>query len=200
MQSAILSGYATAEYRLVIEPPEALREELLRVKKYFAATYDCAAAALGKPQITLLRFQQYEMIEKRIIHRLQLLVAAQDAFLVALDGFSSFPTHTICFQLTTQEAAKALVKSIRPIQHLLKIDKERKPHFITEPYITLASSLLPWQYEKGWLEMSHTHFSGKFMAEQLVLLRKRGGEKRYETVQRFVMKNEKMVTVQGALF
>lgn len=200
MQSAILSGYATAEYRLVIEPPEALREELLRVKKYFAATYDCAAAALGTPQITLLRFQQYEMIEKRIIHRLQLLVAAQDAFLVALDGFSSFPTHTICFQLTTQEAAKALVKSIRPIQHLLKIDKERKPHFITEPYITLASSLLPWQYEKGWLEMSHTHFSGKFMAEQLVLLRKRGGEKRYETVQRFVMKNEKMVTVQGALF
>ncbi|HEY1017683.1 MAG TPA: 2'-5' RNA ligase family protein [Sediminibacterium sp.] len=200
MPSEILSGYATAEYRLVIEPPEVLREELLRLKKYFSETYDCAAAALGKPQITLLRFEQYEMIEKRIIHRLQLLVAAQDAFLVEMDGFSSFPTHTICFQLTTQEAAKALVKSIRPIQHLLKIDKERKPHFITEPYITLAASLLPWQYEKGWLEMSNTHFSGKFMAEELVLLRKREGEKRYETVQRFVMKNEKTVTVQGALF
>lgn len=185
---------------LVIEPPEVLRDELQAVKKHFADSYDCAAAAMGRPHIILLRFQQFEMMEKRIIHRLQVLTEAHAAFLVELGDFSSFPTHTICFRVCTQTQVGQLVKSLRTAQHLLKIDKERKPHFITEPYITLAAKLLPWQYEKGWLEMSHTHFSGRFMAEQLVLLRRREGEKKYETVKRFVMKNEKTHVVQGALF
>ncbi|MES2004512.1 MAG: 2'-5' RNA ligase family protein [Bacteroidota bacterium] len=200
MKTDILSSYATAEYLLVLELPEALRMELVRVKKQFAETYDCPNAAIGKPNITLVRFQQFEMIEQRIIHRLQLQAAAHASFLVELNDFESFPTHTIFFNITTKTQIVDLVKSIRPIQHLLKIDKERKPHFITEPYITLANKLLPWQYEKGWLEMSNTHFSGRFIAEQLVLLRRRQGEKRFETVKRFVMKNEKLSTVQGELF
>ncbi|MEA3425612.1 MAG: hypothetical protein U9R46_05155 [Bacteroidota bacterium] len=200
MQPDILSNYATAEYMLVIELPEVLREELQAVKKHFADSYDCAAAVMGRPQITLLRFQQFEMIEKRIIHRLQVVTEAHAAFLVELNGFSGLPTHTICFQISTQTQVGLLIKSLRTVQHLLKIDKERKPHFITEPYVTLATKLLPWQYEKGWLEMSHTHFSGRFMAERLVLLRRREGATKYETVKRFVMKNEKTHTVQGALF
>lgn len=200
MRSDILSNYATAEYMLVIEPPEVLRGELQAVKQHFADSYDCAAAVAGRPHIILLRFQQFEMIEKRIIHRLQAVTEAHASFLAELEGFSSLPTHTICFRVSTQTQIVQLVKSLRTVQHLLKIDKERKPHFIIEPSVTLATRLLPWQYEKGWLEMSHTHFSGRFMAEQLVLLRRREGEKKYETVKRFVMKNEKTQTVQGALF
>jgi hypothetical protein len=46
METDILSSYATAEYLLVIEPHEALRNEISQVKKYFAETYDCPAAAL----------------------------------------------------------------------------------------------------------------------------------------------------------
>ncbi len=200
MQTDIVSSYATAEYMLVIELPEVLREELMRVKKRFAETYDCAAATIGKPNITLVRFQQFEMIEQRVIHRLQLQAAAQASFMVELTDFGSFPSHSIWFNVSTKTQIIELVKSLRPIQHLLKIDKERKPHFITEPYITLANKLLPWQYEKGWLEMSNTHFSGKCILEQLVLLRRRAGEKRYEVVKKFVMKNEKVGSVQGELF
>lgn len=200
MRSDILMNYTTAEYMLVIEPPEILRDQLQAVKKHFADSYDCAAAVMGRPHITLLRFQQFEMIEKRIIHRLQVLTEMHASFLVELEDFSSFATHTICFRVSTQTQIRQLIKSLRTVQHLLKIDKERKPHFIADPYVTLATKLLPWQYEKGWLEMSHTHFSGRFMAEQLVLLRRREGETKYETVKRFVMKNEKTHTVQGALF
>lgn len=200
MYPDIVSSYATAEYRLVIEPPEPMRESLGKVKKYFAETYDCSSAAIGKPNITLLRFEQYEMIEQRIVRRMQLLASEHASFLVALNGFGSFPSHTIFFSITAQTQLAALIRSFRPIRQLLKIDKERKPHYINEPYITLATKLLPWQYEKGWLEMSNTHFSGKFIAEQLVLLRKKQGEKRYEVVRKFLLKNEKVNTVQGALF
>jgi 2'-5' RNA ligase len=200
METDILSSYATAEYLLVIEPHEALRNEISQVKKYFAETYDCPAAAIGKPGITLARFQQFEMIEQRIIHRLQLIATAHNSFMVELHDFGSFPTHSIFINVTTKTQIVELVKTLRPMQHLLKIDKERKPHFITEPYITIARKLLPWQYEKGWLELSNTHFTGKFIAKHLLLLRKRDGEKRFEMIRRFELLNVKESITQGELF
>jgi 2'-5' RNA ligase len=200
METDILSSYATAEYLLVIEPHEALRGEISHIKKYFAETYDCPAAAIGKPSITLVRFQQFEMIEQRIVHRLELVAKANNSFIVELHDFGSFPTHSIFLNVTTKTQIVELVKALRPMQHLLKIDKDRKPHFITEPYITIARKLLPWQYEKGWLEMSNTHFSGKFIASHLILLRKREGEKRYGMVKRFELLNVKETITQGALF
>lgn len=200
METDILSSYATAEYLLVIEPHEALRNEISQVKKYFAETYDCPAAAIGKPCITLARFQQFEMIEQRIVHRLQIVATAHNSFMVELHDFGSFPTHSIFINVTTKTQIVELVKALRPMQHLLKIDKDRKPHFITEPYVTIARKLLPWQYEKGWLELSNTHFTGKFIAKHLVLLRKRDGEKRFETIKRFDLLNMKESITQGQLF
>jgi 2'-5' RNA ligase len=200
METDILLSYATADYLLVIEPHEALRNKISELKKYFADTYDCAAAAIGKPSITLVRFQQFEMIEKKLVHRLELAARANTSFLVELHDFGSFPTHSIFLNVTTKTQIIELVKSLRPMQHLLKIDKDRKPHFITEPYITIARKLLPWQYEKGWLELSNTHFTGKFIADHLVLLRKRDGEKRYEMVKRFELLNVKESITQGELF
>ena len=200
MQSEILSSYVTAQYLLVIEPHESLRNEISQVKKHFAETYDCAAAAIGKPNITLVRFEQYEMMEQRILRRLQSLTAEQNSFVVELHDFGSLPTHSIYINVTTQTQIIELVKSFRPIQHLLKIDKERKPHFITDPHITIARKLLPWQYEKGWLELSHTHFSGRFVVDHLLLLRKRDGETKYSLMRKFGLMNEKIMSVQTELF
>jgi len=200
METDILSSYATAEYLLVIEPHEALRDEITKLKKYFAETYDCPAAAIGKPNITVVRFQQYEMIEQKLVHRLQLVATAQNSFVVEMYDFGSFPTHSIFLNVTTKTQIVELVKALRPMQHLLKIDKDRKPHFITEPHITIARKLLPWQYEKGWLELSNTHFSGKFIANHLLLLRKRDGEKRFEMIKRFQLLNVRESITQGELF
>ena len=200
MNTEILSEYATADYMLVLEPHEALREEIIQVKNYFGKTYDCASSVMGKPNITIVRFTQYEMIEQRIVRRLQMIATEHASFVVELNDFGSFPAHSIFLTVITKNQIVDLVKSFRPIQHLLKIDKDRKPHFITDPYITIARKLLPWQYEKGWLEMSNTHFNGKFVADHLLLLRKREGEKRYEMVRKFMLMNEKIITTQGELF
>jgi 2'-5' RNA ligase len=200
MESEILSSYATAEYLLVIEPHEALCTEIAGLKKYFAETYDCPAAAFGKASITLARFQQYEMLEQRIVHRLQLIATAHASFMVELHDFGSFPTHSIYINITTKTQIVEMVKTFRPMQQLLKIDKDRKPHFITEPYITIARKLLPWQYEKGWLELSNTHFSGRFVADHLLLLRKREGEKGFKMVKKFRLMNVKESVSQGQLF
>ncbi len=197
---SVIESYIIADYLLVIQPHEALGEEIAGIKKYFADTYDCPAAATGKSNITLVRFQQFEMMEQKLLHRLQLFAAGSEAFMVELHGFGSFPTHSIYINVTTKTQIVELVKALRPMQQLMKIDKDRKPHFITEPYITLARKLLPWQYEKGWLEMSNTHFSGRFMVNHLLLLRKREGEKWYATVKRFGLLNKKVTVDQGRLF
>jgi len=200
MQSDIAFSCPVSEYLLVLEPNEHLCDEIMQVKKYFGDTYDCVSSAAGKPNITLVRFQQYDMMEPRILHRLQLVAAEQSSFLVELHDFGSFPSHTIFLKITTQSQIIELVKSFRPIQHLLKMDKEHKPHFITEPYICIARKLLPWQYEKGWLELSHTHFSGRFLADHFLLLRKREGENKFEMVKKIKLLNRKISTIQGELF
>jgi hypothetical protein len=196
----IPESYQTAQYLLRIEPHQALSNEIKQLKKQFAENYDCPAAASGKPGITLLRFEQLTMLEQRIVHRLQLIARAQAAFVMELDGFGSLPTHSIFLQVTTKTQFVELVRSLRPIQQLLKMDKDHKPHFISEPTISIARKLLPWQYEKGWLEMSNTHFSGRFIADKMVLLRKRNEESHYEPVKQFPLLNVREETRQGVLF
>lgn len=200
METDMLASYAIAEYTLAIEPPAALVEKIKAVKKQFAEKYDCPSALKSRSQIVLIRFQQYEMLEQKILHRLQVQAAAQHSFIVELTDFESLPTHSIFIHIRTKTQITELVKSFRPMQQLLKIDKDRKPHFITDPYINIAVKLLPWQYEKGWLELSNTHFSGRFVAEQLVLLRRRAGEGKYETLKKFQLLNERGTITQGALF
>ncbi len=192
--------FLSAQYLLIVQPHEALCSDIQKIKKQFAETYDCPAAATGKPNITLARFEQYEMLERRIVHRLGLIAATREPFVVELHDFGSFPTHSIILNVTTKTQFVELVKSLRPIQHLMKMDKDHKPHFITEPHITIARKLLPWQYEKGWLEFSNTHFSGRFVVDTMILLRKREGDTRYEMIRKFNMLNVKEEVVQGSLF
>lgn len=196
----LMENYPACEYLLVLEPHEALRNTIMEIKKDFAEKFEHPPAAYSKPHITLVRFRQYEMAEQRLVARLKPLIAASDSFLVELEDYGSFPTHTIYINVKTKTQLTTLVKSMRPLQRLMKMNEEHKPHFITEPHLTIARKLLPWQYEKGWLEYSHGHFNGKFMADQVLLLRKRLHEKRYETAYRFQLLHEQHEAVQTTLF
>ena len=94
-----------------------------------------------------------------------------------------------------------LIKKIRAeTQRLMKLNDDNKPHFIMEPHMTIARRLLPWQYEKGWLEYSHKHFTGKFIADSMLLLKRPVFELKYEIVQRFEFQNLPVNTTQGELF
>lgn len=70
-----------------------------------------------------------------------------------------------------------------------------------EPHISVARKLAPWQYEKGWLEYSHRHFTGRFIADGMLLLKRPVGEKNYQIVKRFEFQNLLIATTkQGELF
>lgn len=201
MKTDILSlpGYRLCEYLLVLQPHEDLWNRIVQVKDEFCEKYQAPSAKWGRPHITLLKFTQLQLMEERIVNRLKMIGMAMPAFKVELKDFGSFPSHTIYINVESKVAIQMLVKSLKPAQPLLKT-KEHKPHFIDSPYLPVARQLLPWQYEKGWLEYSHKHFTGRFIAKNMLLLKRPEGAKSYQKVQLFEFMNMPVVTTQGALF
>ena len=75
-----LARYRVYEYLLVLNPHEELWNKIMKVKEEFAEKYNGSCKMGGKPHITLVNFVQYEMMEERIINRLE----------SSSDGLSSF--------------------------------------------------------------------------------------------------------------
>lgn len=121
-------------------------------------------------------------------------------FKVELKDYGSFPSHTIYINIESKQQVQNLTKEVRPAQRLMTLNKENKPHFIDSPYITLCRKLLPWQYEKGWQEYSHRQFSGRFIANDMLLIKRKIGDRPYQIVQRFEFMNLPVSTKQGELF
>ena len=196
-----LPGYRVYEYLLVLNPHEELRNRIMQVKKEFYDVYKAATAIGGKPLVTLVNFVQYEMMEERIINRLNTIAMGYPPFKVELKEFGSFPSHTIFINVTSKVPVQSLVKLVRTeAQRLMKLNDDNKPHFILEPHLTIARKLKPWQYEKGWLEYSNKSFTGRFIADAMLLLRRPAGEMKYQVVNRFEFQNMPVATKQGELF
>ena len=171
------------------------------MKEEFAEAYQCAHARWGQPHITLAKFMQYELMEARVANRLKTAGMSQYPFKIELHNYGSFPSHTIYINIITKVPVQRLVKQVRTeTQRLMKLNDEHKPHFITEPHLTVARKLLPWQYEKSWQDYSNRQFTGRFIADGMLLLKRPLNEKKYQIVQRFAFQNLPVTTKQGELF
>lgn len=201
-----IPGYRVYEYLLVLSPHEELWNRILKVKEDFSEKYKSEQARWGKPHITLVNFVQYEMMEERIINRLRVVAMGTTPFKMELRDFGSFPSHTIYINVLSKIPVQNLIKTIRSdSQKLMKLDDDNKPHFIMEPHLTIARKLQPWQYEKGWLEYSNKNFTGRFIADAMILLKRPVGESdtyrmKYQIANRFEFQNMPVTTKQGDLF
>lgn len=195
-----IPDYRYNEYLLVLTPHEELRNKIMYIKHAFADKYKSSYAKFGQPHITLVNFVQFEMMEERLMNRLKTIAMSYHPFKIELKDFGSFPTHTIFINVDTQLQVKNLVKEIRPAQQLMTLNKDNKPHFIDTPHLTIARKLVPWQYEKAWLEYSNLQFTGRFIADSMLLIKRKVGDIKYQVVQRFEFMNLPVSTKQGELF
>jgi 2'-5' RNA ligase len=199
--STLILGHNIYEYLLILSPHEELRNKIKKIKQDFYEIYKASTAIGGKPHITLVNFLQYGKMEESLVNRLKMVAMGFYPIKVELKDFGSFPSHTIYINVTSKMPIQNLVKKIRhETQRLMKLNNDNKPHFILEPHLTVARKLQPWQYEKGWLEYSHKHFTGRFIANEMLLLRRLAGEMKYQTVERFEFQNLPIITRQGDLF
>ena len=196
-----IPGYRIFEYLLVLNPHEELRNKIMKVRQEFNDEYKVSTALGGKPNLILANFLQYEMMEERLINRLKVVAMGFHPIKVELRDFGSFPSHTIYINVVSKVPVQTLVKEVRKeTQRLMKLNNDNKPHFILEPHLTIARKLQPWQYEKGWLEYSNKNFTGRFIADGMLLLKRPLDEKKYQVVQRFEFQNLPVTTKQGELF
>jgi 2'-5' RNA ligase len=188
------------EYLLVLQPHKALWDEITTIKEKFKADYKFDSIKVGLPHITLAMFKQYAATENRIVQALRNNARTLSPFKVELKGFGSFPSHTIYINIVSKVPIVNAVKTLRQAsQKFMKMDKDNKPFFITEPHLTIARRLQPWQYEKGWLEYEHADFHGRFIADHALLLRRKAGEY-YKQVEKFMFEGVKKEVMQTELF
>jgi 2'-5' RNA ligase len=191
---------ATNEYMLILNPHEELRNKVQQLRKEFSETYQSPTSNLGKPHLALARFTQLALMEERIIQKLRTIAMGFCPFKVELKDFGSLPTHSIFINITSKLPLRGLVNELKEAQRLMKLDKDHKPHFIDEPHLTIARKLLPWQFEKGWLEYSNRRFTSRFIADSMLLLKRREGDLAWQIAQRFEFQNLPVNIRQGELF
>jgi len=196
-----IPGYRINEYLLVLSPPEDLWQKIMKIKEGFADKYKNDIAKFTKPHITLINWVSLELMEEKIMQRLQIISMGITPFKVELRDYGSFPTHTIFINVVSKVPIQSLVKEMKQAQKLMTLDKENKPHFIETPYISICRKLKPWQYEEGWLEFSNRQFTGRFIADSMLLLKRPAGEKvKFQIAKRLEFQNLPVTTKQGNLF
>ena len=188
------------EYLLVITPNDDLAEKIKKTRLSFAEKFQLKSGIYQRPHVLLANFFSWDMVEEKITQRIKNVSMGTAPFKVELKDYGSFPSHTIFINVATKIPIANLVKELKDMQRLLKADPSHDPHFISDPYITIARKLLPWQYEKGWLEYSHRNFTGKFIADSMLLLKRRSGTKSWQIANRYQFENLPVSSKQGILF
>jgi 2'-5' RNA ligase len=196
-----MAGYRIYDYLLVLSPPEELWKRVMAIKEAFAEKYKIAVASRTRPHITLVSFAALGMMEEKILHRLQVITMGVTPFKVELRDYGSFPTHTIFINVVSKLPIQTLVRQLKEAKQLLKLNNENSPHFMDEPHLPVCRKLKPWQYEQGWLEYTHRQFTGRFIADSMLLLKREAGTKTaFQIAKRFEFQNLPVTTKQGSLF
>jgi 2'-5' RNA ligase len=189
------------EYIVVLKPHEELANKIKSLRDEFAEKFQTNNSRFFKPHIALVNFLSLEMNEERLLHRLEIISMGICPVKIELKDYGSYPSHSIFINVTSKLPLLDIVKQLKTAQSLFKLSKDNKPHFIEDPHISIAGKLKPWQYEQGWLEFSHRNFSGRFIADNFLLLKKNAETKNaFQIVKRFEFRNLPVTTKQGELF
>lgn len=195
-----MPGYRISEYILILNPHEGLQNKIMRIKREILGKYDSGLLVNRKPVLRLARFFSYQMTEEKLINHFKIAAMAMPPFKVLLKDFGSFPTHTLFVKADESKVAlQMLMKDIKNGKRLMRAPGPA-PYFSSEFNIPLAIKLTPLQYEEMWEDYRHRRFTGHFIADSMLLLKRREGEKNYQIAARLEFQNLPVSVKQGELF
>lgn len=189
------------EYLIVLKPHDELVNKIKSIRDEFAEKFQTASAHYLKPHLALVNFFGLEMSEERLVNRLLSISMGLIPVKIELKDYGSYPSHSIFINVTSKIPLLSIIEQLKRAQALMKLSKDNKPHFIEDPHILISRKLKVWQFEQGWLEFSHRHFTGRFIADSFLLLkRKANSNSSFQIVKRFEFQNLPVSTFQGKLF
>ena len=194
-----MPGYRQNEYLLLLDVPEVLRHKIEKARTELLEKYLIPQPPTGRPHVALVRFVIPEMMEEKILYRLQTIVMAEKPFLVELNNYGSYPMHSIYINIASQNRVLELIKTLKQARRLMKGGTD-DPHFLLDPTIPLAGRIDKKIYIEAVKEYAQKHFTGKFIADAILLLRRESGEKKYQVLRRLEFQNLPVNAAQGNLF
>src|SRR5215213_3643294 len=108
-----MPGYRINEYLLVLSPHNELVDRVMTIKKEFSGKYKTDIAKYTKPHITLFNFITWDMMEEKLLQRLQAIAMGVTPFKIELKDYGSFPSHTIFINVTSKLPIQNLVKELK---------------------------------------------------------------------------------------
>jgi 2'-5' RNA ligase len=194
-----LPGHRLYEYLLVIDLPEVLRQKIEKNRRALMEKYHILQPQTGRPHVSLVRFTSLQMMEEKIIQHLQLVAMAEKPFVIELQDYGSYPMHAIYIRIANQPGVLQLIKNLKQARRLMKAAGD-DPYFLRDPNIALAGRISKEKYLEAMKEYGHKKFTGRFVADAMLLLRRPKKEKRYQIVRRFEFECLPVTTAQGVLF
>lgn len=194
-----MPGYRTAEYILILTPHAGLQEKIMRLKRDILEKYDNGFLVSRKPVLRLVRFFSYQMMEEKLINHFKIAAMAMPPFKITLKDYGCFPQHSLFVKVDSKIPLQMLMKDIKSAKRLIR-SPGQAPYFSNEFNIPLAIKLTPLQYEKMWEEYRQRQFTGHFIADAMLLLKRREGDKNYQIAARFEFQNLPVCVKQGELF
>jgi 2'-5' RNA ligase len=193
-----ISSYSFAEYQLILKPHAELSDQIALLKREFSSNYNIPTYK-SSPNLTLVKFSLSEVAEKRLLTQLRSIAMRLPSFKMELRDFGSFPSHTIFIKVQSQEPIKEIQLALREIKSLTNIP-DKRPHFLNDPFFSLAFKLPSIIYDKAWLEYKDRSFSGSFIANKLLLLKKGEGDNYYKFQEELFFGNKRVSVKQADLF
>jgi 2'-5' RNA ligase len=179
-----LPGLHMYEYLLVLNIPGELRERIEEERSGLTEKYSIDQPRAGRPNISLVRFSAMKMMEERIVQKLQLIAAEEKPFVIDLQDYGGYPMHAIFIRIANQQRVLQFIKKLKQGRRLMKAAGE-EPYFLQDPVIALAGRISKEKYVEAMKEYLHKKFSGKFVADSFILLKRAKNETTYQVVRRF---------------
>ena len=194
-----LPGYTLNEYLIILNPHEALRQKIEKCRKELVDNYFIQQPRTGRPNISLVRFSATLMQEEKLMKRLRLIAMEEKPFLVELKDFGSYPMHAIFILIANQPRVLQLIRHLKQLRPLMKAAGD-DPHFLLDPQIALAGRISKEKYLEAMKEYLNKKFTGRFLADSFLLLKRAKSDKNYQVVNRFNFECTPLTAAQGELF
>jgi len=164
-------------YFIAIIPPSPFFDEALKMKHYFAETYNSKGALKSPPHITLhMPFEWREDREEKLLEKLSAFSGKYKPLDIVFKDFGCFPPRVIFINIKKSEALESLQQSLYRFCKLeLNLFNANYKELPFHPHRTIALRELTKQaFHKAWEEFQSKTFEGEFMADHIVLLKHSG--------------------------
>jgi 2'-5' RNA ligase len=201
LKGTTLPGYEVYEYFLILSLPPDLQKEVLELRQDFHKNFETHHKIKGMPSLALALFLQYEPMEQKVVTMFQHTASFFSPLEIVLKDFGSFPTHSIHISVEIDSPVYTLAKNIRSnAKGILQVNKETKPMIMLQPHIGIVRKLKPETYERSWQKYKDLNFTGSFIANEMILLRRATHYQKWQLVSRFGFQNRTLPSTQGKLF